>query len=79
MDTHVAPVGWSDSPTPNPATANATSGWREFGSMDMAGDPLDVRSRVGGYVLTAPEAVPLMDRASIFSAFNGGEGWNPMP
>jgi pectate lyase len=54
MGEHVAPVGWAGAgvnkePAPNPAAASAGQGWREYGSMDLAGKPLDVSRRAGGY------------------------------
>jgi len=84
MDTHVADVGWAytgvnGQPAPNPDPATAESGWREYGSMDLSGSPLDLSSRVGGYVLTAGEATPYMSRASVFASYNDGAGWNPTP
>ncbi|HEX5125586.1 MAG TPA: hypothetical protein VFW00_02490, partial [Rhodocyclaceae bacterium] len=75
-------IGWAyntnGQPIPNPATASAASGWREFGSMDLSGAPLNTSSRVGGYTLTPTEyANGFSTRAQIFSGFNGG--WNPTP
>ena len=45
FDTHIATSGWAvqgvnDQPAPNPEVATATSGWREYGSMDLAGNAL---------------------------------------
>lgn len=83
MDVHIAPEGWArdglnHQPPPNPATASATSGWREYGSRDLAGQPLDLSRRSGGYILSAAEvARHYPDRAAIFAAFDGGKGWNP--
>ncbi|MBW8901269.1 MAG: hypothetical protein JF619_24850, partial [Massilia sp.] len=76
MDEHVAPRGWAGGgekfqPAPNPAQANAGSGWREFGSMDVAGKPLDLSQRVGGYLMSATEVkAQFPSRAAIL-------GWNP--
>ena len=71
MDNHIAAEGWARSPkAPN------GDGWREYGSRDLAGKALDLSARAGK-VLSADEARPFLDRASIFSAFNGGEGWAP--
>jgi hypothetical protein len=83
MDTHIAAVGWAPTstgnPAPNPATATATSGWREYNSMDMSGTPLDVTGRLSNSrQMTSGEiASGYASRAAIFSAFNGGAGWSP--
>jgi polygalacturonase/pectin methylesterase-like acyl-CoA thioesterase/uncharacterized protein YjdB len=84
MDTHIIPVGWAyntnGQPIPNPATSSAATGWREFGTTDLAGAPRDVSSRIGGAQLTATEfAAGFASRALIFAAFGGGAGWNPQP
>jgi len=84
MDAHIVPVGWADNvagqPAPNPAVATAASGWREYGSADLAGAPLDLTRRFGGYLLTPGEVTSgFADRAAIFAAFGGGAGWNPQP
>jgi pectate lyase len=85
MGEHVAPGGWAGAgvnkePAPNPAIATAAQGWREFGSMDLAGQPLDVSRRAGGYALTAEEVrARFGSRKVIFSGFNGGAGWDPVP
>src|SRR5690606_25340096 len=47
MDGHIAPIGWAGKgvhrePAPNPALPNAARGWREFGTRDLAGNPLDL-------------------------------------
>jgi pectate lyase len=85
MDRHVAAVGWAGlgvngQPAPNPVAPNATSGWREYGTMDLAGNPLDLSTRVGGYQLRAHEvAAGFASRAQVFAAFGGGAGWEPQP
>jgi pectate lyase len=84
MDAHVIPVGWAynvaGQPIPNPAVASAAGGWREFGTTDLSGVPVDVGARVGGYRLTDNEvATGFSTRAQIFAAFSGGTGWNPQP
>lgn len=82
MDTHVAAVGWAGlgvagQPAPNPAVASAAAGWREYGSTSLAGVPIDLRNRVGGYTLTDAEmAAKFATRAKVFSAY-GSAGWNP--
>jgi pectate lyase len=84
MDTHIIPVGWAyntaGQPIPNPATASAASGWREYGTMALDGTPASLASRVGGYTLTAGEvASGFSSRAQILAAFNAGAGWVPVP
>ncbi|HTV19684.1 MAG TPA: pectinesterase family protein [Polyangiaceae bacterium] len=86
IDTHIAALGWAAAgvngqPAPNPATASAASGWREFGSLDLAGNPLSLAGRTpSARVLSAQEvAAGFANRAQIFAAFNNGEGWNPQP
>jgi pectate lyase len=69
MDQHIAAIGWYGKPPANPALAGAASGWREFGSKEMA-------DRIGGYTLSAAEvATHFGSRAAIFAA----RGWNPAP
>jgi pectate lyase len=85
MDGHVAPAGWAGQgvngqPAPNPAVASADAGWREYGSTTLAGAPLDLRTRVGGYLLSdADVANRFATRAMVFAAYGGGAGWNPQP
>jgi len=84
MDNHIIPVGWAyntnGQPVPNPATSSAASGWREFGSTDLGGVPMNLATRVEGHVLTDAEvAAGFANRALIFAAFGGGSGWNPQP
>ncbi|HEY6173827.1 MAG TPA: pectinesterase family protein, partial [Kofleriaceae bacterium] len=84
MDTHVIPIGWAfntnGQPIPNPAVASAASGWREFGTTDLTGAPVNLATRVGGHQLTDAEfAAGFSTRAQLFAAFGGGAGWNPQP
>jgi pectin methylesterase-like acyl-CoA thioesterase len=85
MDTHIASVGWAPTstgnPAPNPATATATSGWREYGSMDMSGTLLNVSARLANsrQMSSGEIASGYSSRAQIFSAFNSGAGWSPVP
>jgi len=86
IDTHIAALGWAAAgvngqPAPNPATASAASGWKEFGSLDLAGNPLSLTARsASARVLSAQEvAAGYSSRAQIFAAFGGGAGWNPEP
>ncbi|HEY0985898.1 MAG TPA: pectinesterase family protein [Kofleriaceae bacterium] len=84
MDNHIIPVGWAyntaGQPIPNPAVPTAASGWREFGTTDLGGAPVNLATRVGGDLLTASDvATGFASRAQIFAAFGGGAGWNPQP
>jgi pectate lyase len=85
MDTHVAPVGWAGlgvngQPAPNPTVARADAGWREFGSRDMAGNPLDLRARAGGFILSESDvAARFATREKVFAGYGNGVGWNPQP
>ncbi|WP_339615383.1 pectinesterase family protein [uncultured Gilvimarinus sp.] len=84
MDSHIADIGWAgegvnSQPAPNPVVADASSGWKEFGSTDLSGNPLDLSQRESGYLLSAGEAAAYSDRASVFAGYNGGAGWNPEP
>ncbi|GAB4059356.1 hypothetical protein [Uliginosibacterium sediminicola] len=85
MDTHITALGWaaniSGNPAPNPSTATASSGWREYKSTDMAGNLLDVsgRSSNSRQMTDAEITASYANRAAIFSAFNSGAGWSPVP
>jgi hypothetical protein len=84
MDTHIIPIGWAyntnGQPIPNPAVPSAASGWREYGTTDLSGVPVNLATRVGGYRLTDGEfAAGFASRALIFAAFGGGAGWVPAP
>ncbi|TAP37657.1 pectin methylesterase [Alteromonas sp. KUL42] len=82
FDTHIADIGWAGEgvrgqPAPNPSQPSATAGWREYGSMDMDGNPLNLDARQFGYVLSDDEVVNLLSREDIFSHFDSGAGWLP--
>ena len=85
MDTHVAAAGWAGAgvngqPAPNPVTPTAASGWREYGSTTLGGDPINLAARVGGFQLGASDvAAGFANRVLVFSAWNGGAGWDPQP
>jgi pectate lyase len=85
MDTHVAAVGWAGQgvngqPAPNPVVPTAVSGWREYGTTDLAGTPLNLATRVGGFQLSASDVdLGFSTRAKVFAAFGSGAGWNPQP
>ncbi len=82
MGPHIAPAGWAGpnakQPAPNPAQATAIAGWREYGSMDLDGKPLDTSMRQHGRVLDAQQAkTAYSTRAGFFAGFGGGRGWSP--
>ncbi|MDO8344907.1 MAG: pectinesterase family protein [Cellvibrio sp.] len=85
MDTHINTAGWAGTgvnsqPAPNPGTATATTGWREFATMDAAGNSISLAGRVGGYELSLGEVInDYCNRAQIFAAYNSSAGWNPLP
>lgn len=81
MDAHINPAGWSINPMPNPATATATAGWREYGSEDLTGTTLDVSQRVSAsYQLSYGEIISsYCNRSQVFAAYNANAGWNPLP
>ncbi|SFC90625.1 pectinesterase family protein [Massilia yuzhufengensis] len=78
MDAHVAPAGWALPKTIAPG-AQPGAGWLEYGSMDLAGQPLDLSTRIGGRVLAPGEAARYATRARVFAGFDNGKGWEPMP
>lgn len=85
MDTHINTAGWAGAgvngqPAPNPVTPTATTGWREFATMDAGGNTISLASRVGGRELSLAEVTSdYCNRAQIFAAYNSGAGWNPLP
>ena len=85
MDRHVATVGWAglgvnNQPAPNPVQPDAASGWREYGTTDLAGTPLDLAARVGGFQLSASDVeAGFATRAKVFAGFGNGAGWDPQP
>ena len=81
MDVHVAPAGWSLPKTIAPGS-QPCAGWLEYGSMDLAGQPLDLSRRAGGRILAPGEAARYATRARVFDSFrgeDGGQGWTPAP
>lgn len=85
MDAHIAPAGWAGKdvgrqPAPNPAQGTAAAGWREYGSTDLDGKPLDLSARRHVRLLTAGEAAAQFgSRSAIFAGYGGGSGWTPLP
>ncbi len=78
MDVHVAPGGWS-LPKQIAPGSQPGAGWLEYGSMDLAGQPLDLSPRAGGRILGPDEAARYATRARVFESFNDGQGWTPAP
>jgi pectin methylesterase-like acyl-CoA thioesterase len=72
IDDHIAPAGWTGQPRED-------TGWFEYGSMDLAGKPLDLTGRAGGAVLDAAQARRFSSRAEVFAGFGHGRGWKPSP
>ena len=60
----IAPAGWLSSPAPNPATPTATSGWREWGSVDASGKAVTGHN-ASGRILTDDEAKPYSSREAV--------------
>lgn len=60
----IAAKGWYENPAPNPSTPNATSGWKEYGSVDTAGNPVSHTSSYGR-VLTGNEAEAFASRKAV--------------
>ena len=77
MSAAIPAVGWYGSPAPTPSKANATSGWKEYGSKDLSGSALSVSSRLAAsYQLTAAEyEAGYKDRATIFAGAPVGTDW----
>lgn len=69
--------GWESSKTPNPAKSSASSGWKEYGSMDASGAPLSLAGRYSGaYILTDAEyEAGYMDRQKVFDGASVGTDW----
>ena len=64
MGSVIAPAGWHTSPVPNPSTPSASSGWREWGSVDPSGKPVTGHN-ASGLVLTDSEAAPFSSREAV--------------
>lgn len=69
--------GWYASPTPNPANADASSGWKEYGSKDLSGKSLSLNSRnTCAYTLKDEEYESYYkDRGIIFADAPVGTDW----
>lgn len=77
MASHIAAQGWAPK-KPQTPEAKPGTGWGEFGSMDLAGRPLDLSQRIAGHVLAAEQVkARFASRQQIFSGFDDGKGWTP--
>lgn len=64
--TGVAAAGWHTSPAPNPGTATATDGWKEYGSKDASGNALSLTGRAScARILTAAEAEAFSSKQAV--------------
>ncbi|MDR1225696.1 MAG: Ig-like domain-containing protein [Prevotellaceae bacterium] len=75
---HIATAGWYNNPLPNPGTANATGGWKEYGSKNEDGTASSTTGRLspGSYQLTENEYIAgYATRAAIFSGYANGTSW----
>ena len=61
----IAPAGWYTSPAPNPTVPTATSGWKEYGSVDNSGKPTTGSRNAYGHVLTADDAAAFSSKAAV--------------
>ena len=61
----IAPEGWHSKVTPNPSKPSATSGWKEFGSVDAGGKSVTGSRNSLGKVLTAAEAEGYSSRQAV--------------
>lgn len=77
MSQAIPQAGWYIKPIPNPAKADAVSGWKEYGSRDESGNPIDLSIRVSqAYQLTEEEYQnSYKDRNTIFASGEVGTDW----
>ncbi len=64
MSPAISASGWYSNPAPNPSAPTATGGWREFGSKDAAGKPVNGHNAYGK-VLSASEAQDYLSKESV--------------
>lgn len=82
MDAHINADGFrtENGKVQNPSRGTATYGYREYGTTNLSGNPINLGSRIGAYVLNANEVNQYYaNRGRIFSSYNNGQGWNPQP
>ena len=75
---HIATAGWYTSPVPDPVTPTDTAGWRESGSLNANGSVADVSGR-STYSSTSADPTSVSTRNAVFSSWNSGAGWQPVP
>ena len=77
MSSVIPATGWYSNPTPNPVKANASSGWKEYGSKNATGESLSLSSRLSNaYTLSSEEyEAGYKDRATIFAGAPVGSDW----
>ena len=61
----IAAEGWHSKVTPNPSKPSATSGWKEYGSVDESGKSVTGSRNSLGKVLTAAEAEGYSSRQAV--------------
>ena len=61
----IAAEGWHSKVTPNPSAPSATSGWKEYGSVDQSGKSVTGGRNALGKVLTAAEAEAFSSREAV--------------
>ncbi len=76
MGPHVRAAGWLNAPAPN-LSPTANTGWRESGSMNLNGQPLDVTTRDSTVSATSADLSALNTRTLVFAGWNNGVGWVP--
>ncbi len=76
MGQHVRAEGWLNTPAPN-LGATSTTGWRESGSRNLRGRPLDVSLRDATVSSTSADLTGLDTRTEVFAGWNNGQGWVP--
>ncbi len=89
MDSHISKQGFAykdvkDQPSPNPEVASQMSGWKDFGSLDIKGEPLNLTSRCDSYdscnnIGRKTVETKFCSTNQIFPSWGNGEGWNPYP
>lgn len=77
MGEHIPAVGWYAAPAPNPAAGTAANGWKEYGSTDADGAPLDLSVRLAAaHRLTQAEyEAGYKDRRTVFAGCQKGTDW----
>ncbi|WP_240222050.1 pectinesterase family protein [Rheinheimera hassiensis] len=72
LDNHIGAQGWAGpvnhEPLANPVMPGVNAGWREYGSVDLQGKPLDFTGRKYGRVLTAEE-LPFKNSRAILQRY----------